>query len=210
MTRICPTVLAGDPHAFRQQMERIAPFAERVQIDLSDGVFAPIKTVGIEHVWWLHSVIADIHLMYKEPAKYIDKLIKLDPHLVIIHAEAEGDFPSIADRLHEAQIHVGVALMPDTSVDVITPVIDKIDHVLVFAGELGKFGGKPQLADYVGKLQQLGSFYPGVEIGWDGGITDENVREIRDMGVDVLNVGGYIQHAEDPAAAYQKLTSLIH
>jgi ribulose-phosphate 3-epimerase len=208
MPIICPTVLADDPHEFRRQMERLAPFAQRIQIDLTDGKFAPSKTVSLDRVWWLHSVQADLHLMYRDPIDVLDEAIELGPRMVIVHAEARGDFTLLSERLQDAGILIGVALLPQTPLDIILPVIDSIDHVLIFAGNLGHFGGEPSIAEHAGKVTELRRLYPDMEIGWDGGVTDKNAGQLVDLGVDVLNVGGFIQQAENPMAAYAKLTRI--
>lgn len=205
---ICPTVLAREPHEFREQMERIAPFAERIQIDLTDGEFTPVRTVELARVWWPHSITADLHLMYQHPAEHLEAIIKLQPHLVIVHAEARSDFLAVSEALKTAGIKVGLALLPDTAVAAVAPVMDKVDHVLIFAGDLGHFGGKPEINNFVDKLDELHYHYPDVEIGWDGGVTDQNARRLVELGVDVLNVGGFIQKAERPEAAYAKLKKI--
>ncbi len=46
---------------------------------------------------------------------------------------------------------------------------------------------------------------PELEIGWDGGVNDTNAAILVQSGVDVLNVGGFIQKSKDPQAAYNKL-----
>ncbi len=208
MAVICPTVLAAEPHAYREQMERIAPFAERIQIDLSDGIFAPGKTVDLANVWWPHSIKADLHLMYQQPAESVGAAIKLEPHLVIVHAEADGNFADIAEKLHAAGVKVGIALLPATGVDTIAPIAEIVDHVLIFAGKLGSFGGQPNIDDYKDKIDKLKHHYPHVEIGWDGGVSSQNVKQLTDLGVNVLNVGGFIQKAEDPEKAYATLKEI--
>ena len=47
MSVIAPAVLAENTIAYKEQMDRIAGFAERVHIDITDGEFAPTFTVGI-------------------------------------------------------------------------------------------------------------------------------------------------------------------
>jgi ribulose-phosphate 3-epimerase len=207
-TIICPTVLAQDPHDYRTQMDRVASFAPRVQIDLADGRFTGNKTVGVGQVWWPDGVKADLHMMYQNPAKQLNSLLKIKPHMVIVHAEAEGDFAQIAEPLRMAGIKLGLALLQKTGVENIQPVLDQLDHVMIFAGTLGHFGGSADLSmlSKVDKLKQLNSE---LEIGWDGGVTDLNVTELARGGVDVLNVGGYIQHAVDPATAYATLKALV-
>lgn len=208
MAVICPTVTARDPHEYREQMERIARFAKRIHIDFMDGLFALSKSPSIDQAWWPHSIRTDLHLMYKRPDIYLDKLIELEPSLVVIHAEAEGEFGPFAEALHKAGIKVGVALLPKTQPALIEGSLDSIDHVLIFSGHLGQFGGKADL-DLLDKAKRLKKLKPGLEIGWDGGINRQNVAALVEGGVDVLNVGGFIQKADNAPQAYKDLLAAV-
>lgn len=208
MAIICPTVTTDDPHAYRQQMEAVSTFAPRVHIDLADGVLTPNKLIDIDKVWWPDEVTADIHLMFRRPLEVLDKLISLRPSLVILHAEADGDFVNMAATLKEAGIKVGIALLPETEANLIEPVLDQLDHVLIFSGQLGHFGGHADLS-LVGKASELKALKPELEIGWDGGINADNALVLVEGEVDVLNTGGFIQKAEHPGEAYAKLKSVM-
>jgi ribulose-phosphate 3-epimerase len=208
MAVICPTVTAFDKHEYRTQIERLVPFAKRVHIDLMDGEFAPSKSPDLSTIWWPKELTADIHLMYQRPMEQVDELIKLKPNLVVIHAEAEADFSDFAARLHDAGIKTGLALLQDTSVESVAKVLPDFDHVLVFSGNLGYHGGAADLG-LLDKVREIRQNYPEIEISWDGGISDQNAPQLIEAGVDVLNVGGFIQKADDPAAVYKSLASLI-
>jgi ribulose-phosphate 3-epimerase len=208
MAIICPTILAEDAHAYREQYERIEDFAKRIQIDLTDGDFAETKTLPLEQLWWNDSDKIDLHLMYRDPSSRIDDLIRLNPHLVIVHAEADGQFIEMAQLLHLHDIKAGVALLKDTTPDKIRPALEYIDHVLIFSGDLGKFGGQADLA-LLDKVHILKSWKPEIEIGWDGGVNDRNAAALADGGVDVLNAGGFIQKSDSPKKAYAKLKVLV-
>lgn len=209
MATICPTVTAENAHQFREQIERIAPFATLVHLDFMDGKFAPTKSIDLKQAWWPHTMRVDLHVMYEEPMKHVDKIIKMNPRLVVVHAEAKGGFVEFADKLHAAGIQAGVALLPGTSTKVIAPAKDHIDHVLVFSGDLGHFGGEADMS-LLRKVHEVKQIDSRITIGWDGGITDANAKELVAGGVDVLNVGGYIQRAKDPKANFDRLTNLLH
>ncbi|HVV26193.1 MAG TPA: hypothetical protein VHC21_04155 [Candidatus Saccharimonadales bacterium] len=209
MAVICPTITATGPHDYRRQMEQIEPFAQCVHIDVMDGQFAPTKSPGLDQVWWSPRLRADIHLMYRRPLEQLTALVKLRPHLVIIHAEAEGDLVHFADSLHKVGIRAGLALLQDTSVESVRDLIGKFDHVLIFSGHLGYHGGRADIG-LLGKVQQVREQYPHVEIGWDGGINDQNARVLVEAGVDVLNAGKFIQGASDPHAEYEILVKASH
>lgn len=208
ISTICPTVLAGTPEEYKKQIERIASYATRVHIDLADGVFAPTKTIAMDQTWWPGGIRADLHVMYQRPFDHAQLYISLGPQMVIAHAEADGDFMPFAQLMHRHGIEVGIAIKADTAVDMIIPALDLIDHVLIFSGNLGHFGGQADLR-LITKVKTLLDIKPQLEIGWDGGINDSNARALAMSGVDVLNVGGFIQHAADPRAAYTTLTRQI-
>lgn len=208
MAVVCPTVTAPEPHAYREQMERIAPFAKRVHIDLMDGKFAPTTSPAVEQVWWPDGMQADIHLMYQKPMECIEQLVKLRPHLVVIHNEADVHHMHFAALLHREGIKAGLALLQDTPVEYAEQIMHSFDHVLVFSGHLGYHGGTADLG-LLDKIALIREHHPEVEIGWDGGVTLENASQLAHAGVDVVNAGSAVQRAKDPEAAYAKLEAAI-
>lgn len=207
MAVICPTVTAYDAQEYRTQMDAITPFAKRIHIDLMDGVFAPTKSPDLETIWWPHELEADLHLMYQNPMEYIDQIIKLRPRMVVIHNEAHVHHMDFAAQLHQHAIEVGLAILHDTPVEYAYQIMHSFDHVLVFSGKLGYHGGEADLG-LLDKVQKIRAHHPEVEIGWDGGINDKNAKQLIEAGVDVLNVGGFIQKSNDPLQAFSQLTKL--
>jgi pentose-5-phosphate-3-epimerase len=188
---VCPTITAYSPDEYKKQMEHVTGFAHRIQIDLTDGRFTRQKTVSPQEAWWSAGVRADFHLMYCEPLPAVKEIISHKPNLIIIHAEAEGDFNAVVDACHQHGVGVGVALLQNTAAETITPALGLIDHVLIFSGNLGYQGGSQADFRLLDKVKVLKSHKPQLEIGWDG--------------VDVLYAGGYIQKSDNPARALAAL-----
>ena len=207
-TTICPTVTTDSPDTYSRQVEMTLAYAHRIHIDVADGVFTPNRLIDIENVWWPAGVRADLHVMYQNPEEHTAALLALRPQLIIVHAEADGDFLKFAADCHNHGIEVGVALLPETPVEAIRPALEIIDHVLIFSGHLGHFGGHADMS-LLGKVQQLRQLKPAVEIGWDGGVSDTNARALALGGVDVLNAGGYLHGAMAPKTAYLKLMAEV-
>lgn len=205
MAIICPTVLAATTDDFDKQMERVGHLGNRLQIDLTDGRFAPTDTIKPQDMWWPAGVKADIHLMYQAPETVLADVLAHLPNLVIIHAEADGDFHAIVRTCNQQGVKVGVALLAPTKPESIFGALSFIDHVLIFSGDLGRYGGEADL-HLLKKAETLKAKKPDIEIGWDGGVNDQNVKKLAEGGVDVLNVGGFIQKASDPSAAFKKLS----
>ncbi len=206
---ICPTVTAYDSVEYRRQMERLKPFATRIHIDLMDGEFAPTKSPDLSHVWWPHELVADIHLMYQKPMEYLDELIKLKPHMVVIHNEADVHHMHFAAELHKNGIEAGLAILKDTPVEYAFQIMHSFDQILIFSGNLGYQGGSAVDFGLLDKVTKVHQHHPEAEIAWDGGISNENVAELVRGGVQVLNTGGYIQKSADPQKAYATLEAII-
>lgn len=205
---IAPAILAENAQQYKEQVDRITGFAERVHIDLTDGEFAPTFTVSIPELWAPEGWTIDIHAMVNKLDEYVPKLIALRPHLIIIHAEAEGDVLGALKEIKRSGIMAGLALLKPTVPQTVEELIKEAEHVLIFSGELGKFGGTASLMQ-LEKIRLVKMINPNVEIGWDGGVMVDNAYSLVQGGVNVLNVGGTIQKATDPPAIFAKLQQEI-
>lgn len=209
MAIIAPTILCETDEDYKATVERLHPFAQRVHIDLTDGQFAPTFTVGVNQIWWPQEWTVDIHAMVSYPSQYVDALIQMHPGTVIFHAEASEDItPSLA-KLKQAGIKAGVALLRPTVPSAVKAYIEAADHVLIFSGDLGHYGGTASLMQ-LEKVRLVRMIHPSVEVGWDGGANPDNCFSLGQGGVDVINAGGAINNAPDPAAAYKQMTEEIN
>lgn len=205
---LVPTILTDNKQDYRAQVEKINTFTRRVQIDVADGVFTPTQTLDVTNVWWPNNWTADLHLMAAKPSEHIDTILKLNPSLCILHAEAQEDLLPLFQTLKEAGIRTGVALLPSTFPGNVQPYIEAVDHVLIFAGQLGVQGSPADLMQ-MEKIQLVRNMKPELEIGWDGGANITNIRALAHADLDVINVGSAISKAADPAAAFQELVAEI-
>ncbi len=205
---IVPAILTDNKQDYRFQVERVNTFTRRVQIDVTDGVFAPYPTLDITNVWWPKNWTADLHLMATNPSSFLDTILKLHPSLCILHAEANEDLLPTFESLKQAGIRTGVALLPQTYPGNVKPYIDAADHVLIFAGQLGTQGAPADLMQ-MEKIALVRNMKPEVEIGWDGGANITNVRALAHADLDVINVGAAISQANDPAESFQSLVAEI-
>ncbi len=205
---IVPTILTDNKLDYRKQVETLNGFTKRVQIDTTDGTFAPATTLDVSNLWWPKAWTVDLHLMAAYPSQSMDFILKLKPSLCIFHAEASEDLtPSIA-QLKAAGIKVGIALLPSTYPGRVETYIKEADHVLIFAGQLGVQGSPADMMQ-MEKISIIRNMKPEVEIGWDGGANMTNIRALAHADLDVINVGSAIAKAPNPAEAYQAMVAEI-
>lgn len=209
MAEIAPALLCETEADYQATVERLHPFAKRVHIDLADGEFAPTFSVGADKLWWPQEWVVDIHAMVARPSMYVAALIALKPHLVIFHVEVEEDLMPSLQQLRQAGIKAGVALLKPTVPSTAREYIEFADHTMVFTGDLGHYGGKASLMQ-LEKVRFIRAIHPEVEIGWDGGANPENAYSLAQGTVDVINVGGAINRADDPQGVYTKMVNEIN
>ena len=207
IVEVAPTILATSPGEYQNYITRYAPFAKRVQIDISDGQFTPTATVSEAGITWPENWTVDLHMMVARPSEHLQNILalKVKPNLVIFHAETGEDLLPLFAQLKTAGIKSGVALVKTTYPGAVKPFIEAADHALIFAGDLGRQGGAADMLQ-TEKIPIITKLKTGIEIGWDGGANMNNVRALAHAGVNVINVGAAIATAENPAAMLDELT----
>lgn len=209
MPVIAPAVLAENVEQFKEKMDTIAPFGERVHIDIADGEFAPTFTINEADAWWPNNWLADIHAMVARPSEHVQTLVARKPNLIIFHVEVEENLLAVIQYVKQQGIKAGIALQRPTVPATVQPLIEAVDHVMIFSGDLGHHGGTASLMQ-LEKIRLIKNIKGDVEIGWDGGVTVENAFTLAQGGVDVLNVGGTIANSPNAAEMYQRLVSEIN
>ncbi len=205
---IVPAILTNNKADYREQLVRFNPITHHIQVDITDGIFAENRTIDLSNVWWPKGWQVDIHLMAKKPSAYLPTLLKMRPNLCILHAEADDDLVPIFTELKGAGIRTGVALVPSTYPGNVKSYIDMVDHVLIFAGQIGIQGSTADMMQ-MEKIGIIRRMKPEVEIGWDGGANMQTMRALAHADLDIINVGSALTKADNPAEVYAELTAEI-
>ncbi len=215
MTIIAPTITTNDPAVYARRLEDFLTFAPRIQIDITDGQFAPSQTINLNQVYWppadKRECKIDLHLMLQRPIDWLDQIVAVVPDKVILHAESDDAgrmLPRIYEHLQRFGMQVGVALLPETQPAEAADIIRVVDSVLIFGGHLGYQGGVADLTQ-LGKIPAIQQINSTATIEWDGGANLSNVSQIAAAGVDQINIGSAISGASDPAVAYRQLVEAV-
>ena len=142
------------------------------------------------------------------PSQHLDTILKLAPSLCILQAEASEDLTPTFNALKENGIKTGLALLPSTYPGLVKAYIDMVDHVLIFAGQLGAQGGQADMMQ-TEKIPLVRNMKPELEIAWDGGANLANIRALAHVDLDVINVGSALTNAENPAETYAQMVAEI-
>jgi ribulose-phosphate 3-epimerase len=207
MASVAPTINATDPADYAKRIDNVKPFAKRLHIDVGDGVFTDVKTVGLTQVYDIDGVPVDLHLMMVHPEGQIENICAVAPQMVITHFEAPFDHGTFFKELRSLDMKVGLAINVETTIEQVKDILPTIDHLVVFTGKLGHNGGEFR-ADCLEKIGQARTINPNLEIAVDGGLNQSTARQAIEAGADLLDVGSFIHDSPDPEIAYVAIEAI--
>lgn len=207
--RIAPSILSADFARLGEQVTLVERAgAGLIHVDVMDGHFVPNITMGPLVVSALRRITTlplDVHLMITEPDRYLEVFAKAGATTISVHAEAAPDLRRSLAAIRTLGARAGVAINPATSVDVLGPIVDLIDHVIVMSVQPG-FAGQSFIAGSLDKTRAVRAAVGArVDVEVDGGVDLSNAEAIARAGASILVAGASIFAQSDPAAATRAL-----
>jgi ribulose-phosphate 3-epimerase len=142
---IAPSLLSANFASLREDIKEVEAAGCRIlHLDVMDGHFVPNLTIGpvvIESIRRVTDLYFDVHLMIEDPACYLKSFADSGADGITIHQEIETDCMKVLKEIREMGIDAGISLRPGTEVDVIEPMLDLLDRILIMSVEPG-FGGQ--------------------------------------------------------------------
>ena len=177
-----------------------------IHIDVMDNVFVPNYQLPLNEVNELAYYSQrpfDIHLMMEHPEDYIKGLDVSNIDCITIHVEITDNIDEIIELIKPYNCHIGLAIKPNTDLDLLDKYLDKIDRVLIMSVEPG-FGGQKFLDKTIYRINKFRSKKKNITIEVDGGINDETIKKISNI-ADIAVVGSYITSKDDYQEAINNL-----
>lgn len=172
--------------------------ADYLHIDVMDGKFVDNKKFPIEVVKDIKSICKkqmDIHLMVDNIDTVLD-YSKLEPYFLTFHVEIIKD-NSIIKLLKEKGIKVGLAINPETDIELLMPYVNDIDLVLFMSVKPGK-GGQDFKKEVLDKIKSFKErVNNNIIISIDGGINNNTIDLVKEAGCDMVVSGSYITNSDN-------------
>lgn len=210
---IAPSILSADFSKMGEEVLNLKKAgADIIHADVMDGVFVPNITFGIKMVEDIRKITdmpIDSHLMIVNPEKYVEKFAKAGSTYITVHYEACGEnLGEVLDLIKSYGVKAGAVINPDTPVEKIEKIVEKCDMILLMSVFPG-FGGQKFIESVLPKIKQTKELIEksGKEIllEIDGGITEENVQSVIDLGANVIVAGSTVFKAKDKAQTINNL-----
>ena len=210
MIKVSPSVLACDLSKLLEEVNSIeSAGADMVHIDVMDGMFVTNISFGLPVIASLRKnsdMFFDVHLMIEKPERYIPRFIEAGADLVTFHYEATEDAGACLDTIRSYGKMAGISVKPGTPIEVVYPLLDKCDLVLVMTVEPG-YGGQAFMPETLEKIEKLKAEIDRrglrIDIQVDGGINEETAVLVKNAGANNLVAGSYVFKAKDRKAAIE-------
>jgi ribulose-phosphate 3-epimerase len=181
-------------------------------VDVMDGCFCPMMTVGPPFIKAIKtSLLKDVHLMIEEPLEKVADFVAAGADIVTIHVEACSHGHRVLQKLGtltnvndaERGIVRGVGLNPGTPLEVLEPLLDELEFILLLAVNPGWGGQKyiPATTARIARVQRMiADSGKHIVLGVDGGITKANIAEVAATGADLIVTGSAVFDGKTPEA----------
>ena len=184
--------------------------AKLLHVDVMDGCFCPMMTVGPPFIKAIKThLLKDVHLMIEEPLEKVADYAAAGADVITIHPEACSHPHRVLQKLRglgnandpARGIVRGVALNPGTPLEMLEPLLDEVEFILLLAVNPG-WGGQKFIPATMGRIARAKRLLADREgkilLGVDGGITRENIAEVARTGVDLIVTGSAVFDGKAP------------
>jgi ribulose-phosphate 3-epimerase len=211
-----PSLYAADFARLGEQVEQLLRAGCRIfHFDVGDGHFVEPITMGpivlgsiAPLVHELEGVL-DCHLMVDNPTRHFGQIAQAGGDSATFHYEVVDDVPATIAAAREHGLQVGVAFNPESEPEAVAAVAGDADLVLCMSIHPG-YSGQEFMPEALDRIRRLRAALPdGVHVQVDGGIDNENIRDVYEAGATLLVAGSAIFEREDLPRAYRRLVQAL-
>ena len=206
--KLAPSILAADFGHLADAVHRLeGSGADRIHLDVMDGVFVPNFTFGTDTVRSLRRETAlplELHLMIVDPDRHLETFAAAGADGITVHYEVCPNLHRTLTAIRGLDCRAGAAINPSTPASSLDDVLEACDLALVMTIDPG-FGGQKLIPRTLSKVARVRAEVErqglGTEVEVDGGVEPHNARACVEAGADVLVAGTAVfGHADGPAA----------
>lgn len=200
MYKLSPSILSADMGNLAEDIKKITEAGTQyIHVDVMDGMFVPNISFGFPILKAVRKVtdkVLDVHLMIADPDRYIDAFYEAGADIICVHAEACTHLHRTVQHIKQLGAKAAVALNPATPLSVLDYVLEDLDMVLIMSVNPG-FGGQKFIPSSIKKIKELRSILEErglehIELEVDGGVTLDNLEEIKEAGANVFVAGSAV------------------
>ena len=202
---IAASILSADMSKLGEDTRNVlAAGADFIHVDVMDNHFVPNLTFGPIVVKALRNfgiqAPLDVHLMIDPVDRIIPEFAKAGADYITFHPEASEDVGQTLNLIRQCKCKPGLVFNPNTPLDILEDLLDKIDIILLMSVNPG-FGGQSFIESVFDKLKYareiINKSKYDIRLEIDGGVKVDNIQKIAKAGADTFVAGSAIFGADD-------------
>ncbi len=212
--KMAPSVICADLADLRDDIYQLEEAGcDVLHFDIMDGDFIGTFAFGPDTIAALRQYTKlpfEVHLLTEKPERFIDMAAAAGADIIVVPVEACKNAADVVEEIRR-RAKAGLAFYPPTPVDVVLPVLDRLEVCVVMTMEQGyPFRGRPFAMSQLENIRTLRreidarGLRAGIEV--DGAIRLDTAKLCRDAGADIIVAGTAIfKHPGGYADAFRLL-----
>ncbi len=198
MREIIPAIIGKNFTEVRDKIEEVGELTTWLHLDVADGRFVADKSWSVPDD--LHEINGkikmEVHLMIERPEEVAADWVSVADR-IIVHPESTDHLEEIVDSVKNTPTKIGLALLMNSSLDLVEKYIESLDVIQFMAIEELGHHGEPFQDEVLERIKTLRAKYPSVKISVDGGINLVTGKKCLEAGATELVVGSALWKADD-------------
>lgn len=223
MTNIIPSIISPNLKIINEKLERVLGLVKRVQIDITDGEYAPSKTWpfvdknsddlvklarGQEKFPHIEDFIFEADLMIYHPIEYLVDFISIGIKSFVIHIDSTDHINECIETIKNSGCKVGLGIKPSVDTELLEPFLTKIDFVQFMGNDKIGHSGAELMDSAVEKIESFHKKQPLMPLQIDIGVNEKNILKLKEVGITSFISNSAIFDVPDTKEALKKLQNL--
>lgn len=223
MIEIIPALIPQNLNIIRENFSKILGLVKKVQIDILDGQYAPVKTWpfndnqfdevlkitrGEEKFPFADDFALEIDMIVMHPIEYLTDFISLGAKSVIIHVDSTDHVAECLETIKNSGCNAGLGIRPSVEIGLLESFLLKADFVQFMGNDRVGYNGVDLDRSVIGKIKSFHNNHPSVPIQIDIGVSVDTIPDLKDAGVSHFVSSSSIFNAPNIKEALLSLQSL--
>lgn len=217
MIKISASLLACDLLNIQSEIKKIEKVdVDVLHFDIMDGHYVSNFAFSIDIIQKIKKITdipIEVHLEIDNPEQFVKPFIEAGADTILVQSDCTRNPIRLLKQIRSYGAKAGFALNPYENIDKVYELYQYIDYLLIMSVEPG-FGGQPFNKNSIRKIAKSAEFRKTNEevnyvISVDGGVNTENIKWLKEAGIDIAIVGSAIFNSDDYLKTVEELKSQI-
>ena len=223
MIKIIPAVIPQNLDIVRERFGKVLGLVEKVQMDIVDGDYAPVKTWpfvdknskdlmrlvhGEEKFPYIDDFVLEVDMLIKHPIEYISDFILIGAKSFVVHIDSDDNLKECIEIIKNAECQIGLGIKPSGDISLLESFLPQADFVQFMGNDRVGYNGVELDENVLIKISEFHKKYSSVPIQIEIGVNEETIPRLKEAGVSSFISGSAIFNAPDIKETLTKLQSL--